>query len=206
MKLCKHTQQYIYPHGMAKTCFLPIPLNLSSSSIYDKWTVWLVKDTASKHCQDARSSLKIRIRHKPGLGLLHKFILSADGAHVFLILPPEFQVCQERSEAAKDFFFFYFRLARNRMSLSCLGGRELALFEYLSLVSPTSPFPSHQAETSKFSAPLGNGEFSLRPPENIFLSKSAFHRHKTANTARNVLSEIENAYKLSSGPLLECLC
>lgn len=124
LKLWKYTQQYLHPQGRARTCFLPIPLNFSCSSIYDKWTVWLVKGTASKHRQDARSSLKIRISHKPGLGLLHKFILSADGAHVFLILPPEFQVCQERSEAAKEIFF----LARNRMSLSCLGGRELALF------------------------------------------------------------------------------
>lgn len=160
----------------------------------------------SKYSQDARSSLKIRISHKPGLGLLHKFILSADGAHVFLILPPEFQVCQVREQQRIFIFLFFYFLPGTEWAWAVWEVENWPFFEYLSLVSPTSPFPSHQPETSTFSAPMGNGEFSLRPPENIFLSKSAFHRHKTANTARNVLSKIENAYKVSGGPLLKCLC
>lgn len=133
--------------------------------------------------------------------MLHKFILGADGAHVFLILPPEFQVCQRRSAAAKVFF------CQEQNEPELFGRSRIGLFLSASVsYLPPSPFPSDQAETATFSAPMGNGEFSLRPPENIFLSKSAFDRHKTANTARNVLSKIENAYKVSGGPLLECLC
>lgn len=67
--------------------------------------IWLIDCLTcqgyGKCCQDARSSQK-RISYKPGLELLHyKFTLRADGVRVFLILPPEFQVCQRRSRATK---------------------------------------------------------------------------------------------------------
>lgn len=75
---------------------------------------------------------KKRISHKPGLGLLHKFILSADGAHVFLILPPEFQVCQRRSGAAKGFF-----LPGTKRAWAVWEVENWPFFECLSLVSPT---------------------------------------------------------------------
>lgn len=100
---------------------------------------------------------KKRIRHKPGLGLLHKFILSADGAHVFLILPPEFQVCQRRSGAAKVFF------CQEQNEPELFGRSRIGLFLSTSVsYLPPSPFPSDQPETATF-IQCTQGKWGIQP-------------------------------------------
>lgn len=100
---------------------------------------------------------KKRRSYKPGLELLHyKFTLRADGVRVFLLLPPEFQVRQGRSRATEFF-------ARNRMRLSCLGGREMAFFffKYRRLISPTLTPSLRSARDGHFQCT--HGEWGIQP-------------------------------------------
>lgn len=158
IQLWKYGQQRRHPHGTAKTRSLPTPLN-SGSSVYDKLTVWLVKDTAST----VRMHKKV-LSHKPGLGVLRAFIRSAGGARAFLILPPELEVCQRRSGAAEVVFS-----ARIRMSLSCLGGRQLAFFECLSLASPTLALSLKISRRRPHSVhPWGMGNSACDPQKTYF--------------------------------------
>lgn len=110
-----------------------------------------------------KNSLKIRISHKPGLGLLHKFILSADGAHVFLILPPEFQVCQERSKAAKDFFF------QEQNEPELFGRSRIGLFLSTSVsYLPPRPFPHISRRRPHSVHPWGMGNSACDPQKTYF--------------------------------------
>lgn len=78
---------------------------------------------------------------------------------------------------------------------SCQESNEPGLFVRLRLglwstalsYLPPYPLPSHRSETATFSAPMGNGEFGLPPPKNIFFSKSSFNSHIITNITRNVL-------------------
>lgn len=87
------------------------------------------------------------------------------------------------------FFPQHFTVARweteQQILSSCQQRNEAELFvrSRLGLLStadsylPPYPLPQDRPETATFSAPMGNGEFSLPPPKNIFLSKDSFHRH-----------------------------
>lgn len=111
--------------------------------------------------------------------LCYKFGLEASRVHVVLNFPastsrlPEGKqsngVCQEWNEP--------WLFVRSRLGLLS------AADSYL----PPYPLPSHQPETATFSTPRGNGEFSLPPSQNIFLSETSFHRHIIANIEKNVL-------------------
>lgn len=110
--------------------------------------------------------------------LLYKSGVEASGVHVVLNVPAS-SGCQRGNREFK-------RSVQQWNELWLFVRSRLGLLSTADLYLPPYPLPSHRPETATSSAPMGNGEFSLPPPKNIFLSKTSFHRHIITNIVRNV--------------------